>query len=81
MYKPIVVAILALICGAAFAQNTGPAPQSGMERPENTNGATPKGSMDTTGMDVKRANKVETKGTAHGAAGPSKTGTNRSSPN
>ncbi|MCK1708552.1 MULTISPECIES: hypothetical protein [unclassified Bradyrhizobium] len=32
-----------------------------MERPENTNGATPKGAMDTTGMNVDRANQSETK--------------------
>lgn len=39
-----------------------------MERPENTNGATQSGAMDTTGMDVKRANKSEMKNTAKGAA-------------
>ncbi|WOH85151.1 hypothetical protein RX327_19395 [Bradyrhizobium sp. BEA-2-5] len=63
MCKLIAVTVLTLICGAAFAQNTGPAPQSGMERPENTNGATQSGAMD-----VKRANKSETKDTAKGAA-------------
>ncbi|TWC06868.1 hypothetical protein FBZ93_101158 [Bradyrhizobium macuxiense] len=81
MDRLIVVSILALICGPTFAQNAGPAPQSGMERPENTNGATPKGSMDTTGMDTKRANESETRGTARDAAGVSKSGTNRSRPN
>lgn len=50
-----------VMCGSALAQNTGPAPQTGMERPENTNGATPKGAMDTTGMNVDRANQSETK--------------------
>lgn len=45
----------AAMSGPVIAQNTGPAPQSGMERPENTNGATEKGTMDTTGMDAKRA--------------------------
>lgn len=68
MDKLIAVTVLALICGSAFGQDTGPAPQSGMERPENTNGATQKGAMDTTGMDVKRANESETKDTAKGAA-------------
>lgn len=68
MNKLVVAVTLALISGPAFAQDTGPAPQSGMERPENTHGATPKGSMDTTGMDVKRANESEMKGTAKGAA-------------
>ncbi|MHC2334823.1 hypothetical protein [Bradyrhizobium sp. USDA 4454] len=81
MYKPIVVTLLSLICSAAFAQNTGPAPQSGMERPENTNGATPRGSMDTTGMDTKRANESETKDTAGGATEASKAGTKGPKPN
>ncbi|WP_161491916.1 hypothetical protein [Bradyrhizobium centrolobii] len=42
MDKVLAVAALTLICGSAFARNTGPAPQTGMERPENTNGATEK---------------------------------------
>ncbi|WP_314950231.1 hypothetical protein [Bradyrhizobium cosmicum] len=45
----------------AVAQNTGPAPQTGMERPENTDGATEKGTMDTTGANVSRANQSEAK--------------------
>ncbi|MCC8944643.1 hypothetical protein H8A97_05845 [Bradyrhizobium sp. Arg62] len=68
MCKLIAVTVFTLICGGAFAQDIGPAPQSGMERPENTNGATQSGAMDTTGMDVKRANKSEMKSTAKGAA-------------
>ena len=68
MCKLIAVTVLALICSPAFAQDRGPAPQSGMERPENTNGATPSGAMDTTGMDAKRANKSGMKDTAKGAA-------------
>ena len=79
MYKPIVVIIFTLICSAALAQNSGPAPQSGMERPENTNGATPKGSMDTTGMDTKRANESETK--AAGATDAAKPATKAQKPN
>lgn len=55
--KALIAAIaLAVMSGPVIAQNTGPAPQSGMERPENTNGATEKGAMDTTGMNVNRAN-------------------------
>lgn len=50
-----------VMSGPVIAQNTGPAPQSGMERPENTNGATEKGAMDTTGMNVDRANRPGTK--------------------
>ncbi|MDE5444974.1 hypothetical protein GWG65_26720 [Bradyrhizobium sp. CSA207] len=61
MKQIIALAAFAVMCSSAFAQNTGPAPQTGMERPENTNGATPKGAMDTTGMNVDRANQSETK--------------------
>lgn len=55
----VTVAALTLLGGSAFAQNTGPAPQTGTEKPGTTNGAKPDGSMDTTGMsatkgDVKR---------------------------
>lgn len=39
----IAVIAFAAMSGPAIAQNTGPAPQSGMERPENTNGATERG--------------------------------------
>jgi len=61
--KTLIAAIaFAAISGQVIAQNTGPAPQAGMERPENTNGATEKGTMDTTGMNVNRANQPETKG-------------------
>ena len=56
MKKLITVTALTLLCGSAFAQNTGPAPQTGMEKPGTTSGAKPDGSMDTTGMsaNVKR---------------------------
>jgi hypothetical protein len=57
----IAVIAIAAMSGSVVAQNTGPAPQSGMERPENTNGATEKGAMDTTGMNVGQANQAETK--------------------
>jgi hypothetical protein len=56
--KALIAAVaFAATTGSAVAQNTGPAPQSGMERPENTNGATEKGAMDTTGMNANRANR------------------------
>ncbi|WGD48683.1 hypothetical protein QA641_23840 [Bradyrhizobium sp. CB1650] len=67
MNRVIAVAALTFICDPAFAQNTGPAPQTGMERPENTNGATEKGTMDTTGMNVNRANQSEMKAPAKAA--------------
>ena len=47
---------LTLLCGSAFAQNTGPAPQTGMEKPGMTKGAKPDGSMDTTGMGTAKGN-------------------------
>jgi hypothetical protein len=56
MKKLITVAALTLLCGWAFAQNTGPAPQTGMEKPGTTNGAKPDGSMDTTGMSATKGN-------------------------
>ena len=56
--KALIAAIaFAAMTGPVIAQNTGPAPQSGMEKPENTNGATEKGTMDTTGMNANRANR------------------------
>jgi hypothetical protein len=61
--KALIASIaFAAMSGSVIAQNTGPAPQSGMDRPENTNGATEKGTMDTTGMNANRANQPETKG-------------------
>ena len=56
MKKLIAVATLALLWGSAFAQNAGPAPQTGMERPGTTSGAKPDGSMDTTGMSATKGN-------------------------
>ena len=50
MKKAIAIAAFTVVCGAAFAQNAGPAPQTGMEKPGMTNGAKEDGSMDTTGM-------------------------------
>ena len=56
MKKLIAVATFTLTCGSAFAQNNGPAPQSGMEKPGMTNGARENGSMDTTGMSATKGN-------------------------
>ena len=56
MKKLVAVVAFALISGGVFAQNTGPAPQTGMEKPGTTNGARPDGSMDTTGMSSTKGN-------------------------
>jgi hypothetical protein len=56
MKKLIAVTALTLWYGSAFAQNTGPAPQTGMEKPGTTSGAKPDGSMDTTGMSATKGN-------------------------
>jgi hypothetical protein len=56
MKKLIAVTAFALMFGPASAQNTGPAPQTGMERPGTTDGAKPDGSMDTTGMSSTKGN-------------------------
>jgi len=50
------ITALTLLCGSAFAQNTGPAPQTGMDKPGMTNGAKQNGSMDTTGMSPTKGN-------------------------
>ena len=55
MKKLITVTALTFLCGSAFAQNTGPAPQTGMEKPGTTSGAKPDGSMDTTGTSATKA--------------------------
>jgi hypothetical protein len=56
MKKFITVTALTLLCGSAFAQNTGPAPQTGMEKPGMTNRAKENGAMDTTGMSTTKGN-------------------------
>ena len=56
MKKLITVTALTFLCGSAFAQNTGPAPQAGMEKPGTTSGAKPDGSMDTTGTSATKGN-------------------------
>lgn len=52
----ILLAVMSLTAGAAYAQNSGPAPQTGMEKPGTTNGAKPDGSMDTSGMSGAKGN-------------------------
>lgn len=56
MKKFTTVFALSLLCGSAFAQNTGPAPQTGMEKPGMINGAKENGAMDTTGMGTAKGN-------------------------
>jgi len=56
MKRLIAVAAFTLMFGSAFAQNTGPAPQSGMEKPGMIDGARENGSMDTTGMSSTKGN-------------------------
>ena len=61
--KMIGIAAFGLVSGAAFSQNAGPAPQSGMDKPGMTDGAKPNGSMDTTGVNATKGNvKRETDG-------------------
>jgi len=52
----IIVTALTLICGSAVAQNTGPTPQTGMEKPGITSGAKPDGKMDASGMSAAKGN-------------------------
>ena len=61
------VIALAFLCGPAVAQNTGPAPQTGMEKPGTTSGARRDGAMDTTGMSTNKGNIKREK---DGAPGP-----------
>ena len=56
MKKFLVVTAITVLCGPAFAQNTGPAPQTGMEKPGTTDGAKESGAMDTTGMSTTKGN-------------------------
>jgi len=52
----VAAAAFSVMCGSALAQNTGPAPQTGMEKPGMINGAKEDGSMDTTGMSAAKGN-------------------------
>ncbi|MET4071285.1 hypothetical protein ABID58_006097 [Bradyrhizobium sp. S3.2.6] len=49
-------AFVLVLGGVACAQDTGPAPQTGMEKPAMTNGAKEDGKMDTTGMSAAKGN-------------------------
>jgi hypothetical protein len=66
------VSIIALVflCGSAVAQNTGAAPQTGMEKPGTTSGAKESGAMETTGMSPANGNITRDK---DGAPGPKDT--------
>ena len=50
MKKLMLVTALALLAGPSLAQDTGPAQQSGMDRPGMTSGTKESGAMNTTGM-------------------------------
>jgi hypothetical protein len=52
--KSIIFAVV--LSGTAFAQDTGPAPQAGMEKPGVTNGAKESGKMNTQGMGTAKGN-------------------------
>jgi uncharacterized protein YdeI (BOF family) len=56
MKKLIAVTAFTLVCGSALAQDKGPAPQSGMEKPGMTDGAKQNGAMNTTGMSTAKGN-------------------------
>jgi hypothetical protein len=72
MKKIITITALTLVYGSAFAQNTGPAPQTGMEKPGTTSGAKPDGSMDTTGMGTAKGNIKRERDGAPGLKGEKK---------
>jgi len=55
MKRLIIVTALTLTCGSAAAQNTGPTPQTGMEKPGITSGAKPDG-KDANGMSAAKGN-------------------------
>lgn len=67
--KRLIIVTALVLCGPAVAQNTGPVPQTGMEKPGMTNGAKPDGRMDTGGM---RATKGNVKREPDGAPAPAK---------
>jgi hypothetical protein len=56
MKRLIAVTAFTLMCGPALAQDKGPAPQSGMDKPGMTDGAKQNGAMDTTGMNTTKGN-------------------------
>ena len=66
------VAVLIVLSGQAFAQNTGPAPQTGMEKPGMTSGAKENGAMDTSGTGTTKGNIKRDKDGAPGKKGEKK---------
>jgi hypothetical protein len=56
MKRIVVAAAGVFMCGSACAQDAGPAPQSGLEKPGMTDGAKRNGAMDTTGMNTTKGN-------------------------
>ena len=56
MKKIVATTAIVFMCGSASAQNAGPAPQSGMEKPGMTDGAKGSGAMNTTGMNTTKGN-------------------------
>ena len=66
MKSTIAVTVFVLMCGPAFAGDTGPLPQTGKDHPEVTKGAKESGAMDTRGA----ATKSGTTGMSSGANAP-----------
>jgi hypothetical protein len=56
MKNMLVGVAVVFMCGSASAQDAGPAPQSGMEKPGMTDGAKRNGAMDTTAMNMTKGN-------------------------
>ena len=56
MKKILAAVAVVFTCGSASAQDAGPAPQSGLEKPGMTDGAKRNGAMDTTGMSTTKGN-------------------------
>ena len=69
MKKLISVSALTLLFGSAFAQNIGPAPQTGMEKPGITNGAKANGAMDATGTSIEQGKYQKGQGRCTGPEG------------
>ena len=69
MKRLIAVTVFAAMYSPALAQDAGPAPQAGMEKPGVTDGAKQNGAMDTTGMSTTKGNLKREK---DGAPAPAK---------
>ena len=66
MKRTIALTMFALMCGSAFAGDTGPLPQTGKDHPAVTKGAKESGAMDTRGA----ATNEGTTGMGSGANAP-----------